>query len=82
MHTIIKRTRRRCKLKWNYPKFLLAEAMKTTNLDQTQPLERIDPKPLKPWRQPVVDQIGIETSLISLSLDCKYPSNVSNGPRS
>ena len=52
--------KKRCKLKWNYPKFPLAEAMKTMDLEQIQHLETIEPKPLKPWRQPIFYKIDID----------------------
>jgi hypothetical protein len=48
-------------LKWNYPKFPLAEAVKTKDLEQAQELETIDLKLFKSWRQPVFDKIDIES---------------------
>jgi hypothetical protein len=35
--------------------------MKTIDLEQVQHLETIDPKPLKPWRQPAPDKIDIDS---------------------
>ena len=60
MSTFIERTKRRTQRRWNYPKFLLAEAMKTMNMEQIQAVEKIDPRPLKPWRQSVFKDINME----------------------
>ena len=61
MHGVLERTKRRVKRKKNHPKFPLAEAMRTMDIDQLEDLETINPRPLEPWRRPGFNKIDIET---------------------
>jgi hypothetical protein len=61
MYGVLERTKRRVKRKKNHPKFPLAEAMRTMDINQLEDMETIDPRPLEPWRRPVFDKIDIET---------------------
>lgn len=45
---VIERTKQRVKLKKNYPKFPLAESMKTMKIKELDNLETIDPRPRAP----------------------------------
>jgi hypothetical protein len=56
---VLERMKKRCIRKGTCPKFPLAEAIKTMDLDYTRSLEAIDPRPLAPWRQPIFEAIDI-----------------------
>src|SRR5256885_670417 len=49
-----------CDLEARIIQILSGRGNEDMNLDQIQAMERIDPRPLEPWRQPVFDNIDIE----------------------
>jgi ribonuclease HI len=60
IRAVLERMDRRTIRKGSGAKLPLAETAKTLDLDILQNLELIDPKPLKPWRQPAFKSINIE----------------------
>ena len=52
--------KKRCIRKVTCPKLPLEEAIKTIDLDYARDLERIDPRPLAPWRQPMFKAVDID----------------------
>ena len=61
VHKVFERNKRRIQLKWKYPKFPLVEVLKAMDSQHIQALESMDPRPLKPWREPISDEIDIGT---------------------
>jgi ribonuclease HI len=59
IQSVIERSERRINAKGNDPKFPLVQTLKTMDLAQLQTLEKIDPKPLEPWRKPTFGDISI-----------------------
>eukprot|EP00136_Aspergillus_niger_P005212 XP_001395701.2 reverse transcriptase [Aspergillus niger CBS 513.88] len=60
VHDVISRARVRSTQVGNRARFPLAETLRTMNLTRLQALERIDPRPLAPWRAQSFTDIEIE----------------------
>jgi ribonuclease HI len=57
---VMDRAKKRVNRKGTHHKFPLAETIKTMDIRKMEFLETIDPTPLEPWRQPILDGIRIE----------------------